>query len=149
MQNNTHPTTPTPDPLLPVLDKLQEELGDVVLGFQVALGGPKSRARQVFSVYGAEDEKKDESSGFFSIKHGEKEGRRVDDMRGVLKEQGKEKEEVVRILPIDEPSPPGPGQPADSEEVVADIADVLVGKSAEQIERDLKDIPLVQVHEEL
>ena len=131
-----------------MLDKLQEELGDVVLGFQVALGGPKSRAREVFSVYGTEDEKKDESSGFFSIKHGEKEGRRVDDMRGVLKEQ-EQREEEVRILPI-EPSPPVPGRkPADSEEVVVDVADVLVGKSAEQIERDLKDVPLVQVHEEL
>ena len=129
-----------------MLDKLQEELGDVVLGFQVALGGPKSRAREVFSVYGAEDEKKEESSGFFSIKHGEKEGRRVDDMRGMLKEQG---EEEVRILPIEPSLPPVHGKPADSEEVVVDVADVLVGKSAEQIERDLKDVPLVQVHEEL
>ena len=131
-----------------MLDKLQEELGDVVLGFQVALGGPKSRAREVFSVYGVEDEKEDESSGFFGIKHGEKEGRRVDDMRGILKEQ--EEEEEVRILPIEPSPPPVPGRkPADSEEVVVDVADVLVGKSAEQIERDLKDVPLVQVHEEL
>ena len=129
-----------------MLDKLQEELGDVVLGFQVALGGPKSRAREVFSVYGVEDEKEDGSSGFFSIKHGEKEGRRVDDMRGILKEQG---EEEVRILPIEPSLPPVHGKPADSEEVVVDVADVLVGKSAEQIERDLKDVPLVQVHEEL
>ena len=130
-----------------MLDKLQEELGDVVLGFQVALGGPKSRAREVFSIYGVDDEKKDESSGFFSIKHGEKEGRRADDMRGILKEQGEEEE--VRILPIEPSPPPVPGKPADSEEVVVDVADVLVGKSAEQIERDLKDVPLVQVHEEL
>ena len=128
-----------------MLDKLQEELGDVVLGFQVALGGPKSRAREVFSVYGAEAETGDESSGFFSIKHGEKEGRRVDDMRGVLKEQ----DEEVRILPIEPSLPPVHGKPADSEEAVVDVADVLVGKSAEQIERDLKDVPLVQVHEEL
>lgn len=142
IQNNTHPTTPTPDPLLPVLDKLQEELGDVVLGFHVALGGPKARAREVFSVYRDDDDKKKDESGFFSVKHGEKEGegRRVDDMRGVLKEQ-----EEVRILPI-EPSPP---PPADKEEVVVDVADVLVGKSKEQVERDLKDVPLVQVHEEL
>ena len=80
--------------------------------------------------------------------HGEKEGRRVDDMRGVLKEQ-EQGEEEVRILPIEPSLPPVHGKPADSEEAVVDVADVLVGKSAEQIERDLRDVPLVQVHEEL
>lgn len=159
MQNGTvlpDARPPIPDPIVPALDALHNDLQDVVAGFQVALGSVRGESTQVFSIFPAGADEEDD--GFFVVKDGQI---RKDDLRGV--DMGglgltKEKEGVVggvklgsedevKILPI---SPDVPVDTKKGESV--DASTIVIGKDKVQIEQALSDIPLEPAasrHEEL
>ncbi|KAF5316085.1 hypothetical protein D9619_006580 [Psilocybe cf. subviscida] len=147
---------PIPDPIVPALDTLHNDLQDVVAGFQVALGSVRGESSKVFSIFPAESD--EDEDGFFVIKDGQV---RKDDLRGV--DMGglgltKEKEGVVggvkltsedevKILPI---IPDGTVDTENGQSV--DASKIIIGKDAVQIEQALSDIPLEPAasrHEEL
>jgi hypothetical protein len=122
--------TPGPDPLVGALDKLQAELDDIVLGFQVSLGPIKKRGIKVFSErryknYEGRENDADDNEGFFSIKR--EKGELVDDMRGMPEYQGEAKKPVVSILPV------GPGSNDEQEQRVKDASGILIGKDPIQV----------------
>lgn len=160
LQNGTELPEPAPlppvDTIVPALDTLHNELQDVILGFNVALGPIRSAASRVFSVRSTPEDVDEEESGFFVVRDGEV---RKDDMRGLdvdalriekkegagtvgLEEAGTEDE--VRILPIG----PGPG----GEGEALDPGMIFVGKDRVQVEQALGGMPLEPAaarHEEL
>ncbi|KAF8972697.1 hypothetical protein BDZ97DRAFT_1782239 [Flammula alnicola] len=166
LQNGTALPEPAPappaDPIIPALDALHNDLQDVVLGFQVALGSVRGEAAKVFSLRrsggedGAEEEEDEEDSGFFVVKDGET---RRDDLRdvdvgglglkpkdgaGVVKKPAEEDGGEVRILPIGA----GPGEPGEA----LDPSNIFIGKDKVQVEQALEDVPLEPPavrHEEL
>lgn len=162
MQNNTLENAPR-DPIMPLLDDLDQDTKDIVAGFQIALGKVRGDAAKVYSVnLGQVD---DVDSGFFVVNDGQV---RKDDLRGVdfgdlgLKKtegagvvklrtddgsksaggEGKRDEEV-HILPIDS------NLPVKEDQTVFDASKVIIGKDKVQIEQALKDVPVEHVHEEL
>ncbi|KAJ2929468.1 hypothetical protein H1R20_g7625, partial [Candolleomyces eurysporus] len=125
--------TPGPDPLVGALDKLQAELDDIVLGWQVSLGAIKKRGIKIFSErryknYEGREGDADDNEGFFSVKR--EKGELVDDMRGVPGYQGEAKKPIVSILPV------GPGGDKDEQERqqrVDDASAILIGKDPVQV----------------
>ncbi|KAF8199088.1 hypothetical protein BJ912DRAFT_1139908 [Pholiota molesta] len=169
LQNGTSQSPPAPaDPVLPALDALHRELEDVILGFSVALAPVRSQAAKLFSVRpSAEDEEDEEESGFFVVRDGEV---RKDDLRGVDlgglgiekkpgagpvnraggegEEKESEKEDEVRILPIESGLPAGGGGGGAGLEG----GGIFVGKDRVQVEQALGGVPLEPAaarHEEL
>ncbi|KAF8903508.1 hypothetical protein CPB84DRAFT_1845800 [Gymnopilus junonius] len=150
--NGTSYVSPA-DPVVDLLNQLDAELQDVVLGFEVAVGRVRAEGVKVFSLAEGDDE----HDGFFVVQDGQV---RRDDLRGmdlgaagIKKPEGAgvvnigEKEEEVRILPID-PNPPSQGE--GSAEGEFDASKVVIGKDKVQIEQALKDIPVEPPrHEEL
>ena len=160
LQNGTELPEPAPlppvDTIVPALDKLHNELQDVILGFNVALGPIRSVATRVFSVRSSPEDADEEESGFFVVRDGEM---RRDDMRGldidalrIEKKEGagavrlkeEDADDEVRILPIG----PGPG----GEGEALDPGMIFVGKDRVQVEQALGGVPLEPAaarHEEL
>ena len=104
---------------------MQEELQTVILGFYVALGSVRNTIPELFSIYE-------------SVPVPER-----DDSIGV----GEEDE--VRIQPIDPDIGGEKEEKASQNEEGFDASKVIIGKSKEQIEQALGDVPLVVKHEEL
>ncbi|KAF8801363.1 hypothetical protein BYT27DRAFT_7198437 [Phlegmacium glaucopus] len=123
VQSGTSLDPPSPpNPIKPVIDALQEELQTVVLGFHVALGSMRNTISELFSIH---------------------EPISVDDGVGAgVGDEGK-----LRIQPID-PDADEKEETGQNEEGF-DASKVIIGKSKEQIEQALGDVPLVVTHEEL
>ena len=119
IQNGTSVEPPSPpNPVIPVINDLLEETQTVILGFNFALGNVRNRIPELFSIYVSVPER--------------------DDGAGTGEEEDK-----VRIQPI---NPDVEGENGKEEDF--DASKVIIGKSKEQIEQALKDVPLVK-HEEL
>lgn len=157
LQNGTEVPEPAPlppaDPIVPALDVLHNELQDVIVGFNVALGPIRGSASHIFGVRAssADDDDDDEDSGFFVVRDGEV---RRDDMRGVdfgaLGLENKEGAGAVKVKDADEVKilPIGPG--GDGEAL--DPATIFVGKDRVQVEQALGGVPIEPAavrHEEL
>lgn len=108
-----------PNPVKPAINALQEELQTVVLGFHVALGGVRNTIPELFSIHGTIP---------------------VPDRD---EDAGVGEEDTVRIQPID------PDVEKTGQNEGFDASKVIIGKSKEQIEQALGDVPLVVKHEEL
>ena len=126
IQNGTSVEPPSPpNPVIPVIDALLEELQTVILGFHVALENVRNTIPELFSI----QESVPERDGGGAGADGE--------------------EDKVRIQPID----PGVDDENGKEktrqnEEGFDASKVIIGKSKEQIEQALGEVPLVK-HEEL
>jgi len=121
IQNGTSVEPPSPpNPVIPVINALLEEAQTVMLGFHVALGNVRNTIPDLFSIHEFVPER--------------------DDGAGAGGEEDK-----VRIQPID---PHVGGENGKENKEGFDASKVIIGKSKEQIEQALRDVPLVK-HEEL
>ena len=122
IQNGTSVEPPSPpNPVIPVMNALLEEVQTVIFGFNFAMGNVRNKIPELFSIHGSVSER--------------------DDGAGAGGEKDK-----VRIQPID-PDVDGENGKEKNEEGF-DASKVIIGKSKEQIEWALGDVPLVK-HEEL
>jgi hypothetical protein len=121
IQNGTSIEPPSPpNPVIPVINDLLEEVQTVILGFNFALGNVRNTIPELFSIHESVPER--------------------DDGAGASGE-----EDEVRIQPID---PDLDGENGKENEKGFDTSKVIIGKSKEEIEQSLGDVPLVK-HEEL
>ncbi len=159
---STNPTPPS-DPVVQALNELDNELQDIILGFNFALSKIRSRGLKVFNlrplVTASDDDEDDD--GFFVVQDNE---RRIVDLRNAdlgdtplkegagrltLKQEDPTEQkdgENVQILPIPDTQQPQDQAPG------FDASKIVIGKGKVQIEEALKDIPLepsAQNHEEL
>ncbi|KAJ3745783.1 hypothetical protein DFH05DRAFT_1051892 [Lentinula detonsa] len=121
IQNGTHSFPPI-DPLVPALDKLQMELEDVKAGFDARIRSLSTQVHQLLSP--PEKEEQEGVTGSSSA------------------EPASGEEEQVSILPID------PVPTSSVEQPVLDGANIILGKSKEQVEEAMS-IAQDSVHEEL
>jgi hypothetical protein len=105
---------------------LQEELHTVILGFHVALGSVRNTIPELFSIYESVPVPEHEDGA------------------------GVGEEDTVRIQPINPDMEDENGkEKTRQDEDGFDASKVMIGKSKEQIEQALGDVPLVVKHEEL
>lgn len=127
LQNGTH-VDPVEDPVIPALDKLQVELGDVIGGFAIRARNLHQKAvLEIFALPTVESETDDSEINILPNFWGDAEVA----------------EPEVSILPVDPPKHVG------TEEEV-DVSNVILSKDASQIEETLKNVPVEPPrHEEL
>ncbi|KAG5641429.1 hypothetical protein DXG03_005245 [Asterophora parasitica] len=116
------------DILIDALNDLEEEVNDVVDGFNVLLNGVRRRAEGpggVFTPYFDSEFHKDKES---REQHEEKKG-----------EEKEKEDEQVSILPI-EPQPTGEAEPKIGGAI--GVEDILLGRSKEEVEAKLAGVPV-------
>ncbi|KAF5384624.1 hypothetical protein D9757_007510 [Collybiopsis confluens] len=118
IQNGTHPSPPI-DPLVPALDKLQMDLGDIQNGFNSRIRALGLQIHDILAPRPAEQKR-----------------------TGDVPVTEEDESEQVSILPLD----PSSTAPADQQDF--DASNIIIGKSKEQMEEALS-IAQEPVHEEL
>jgi hypothetical protein len=119
IQNGTSIDPPSPrNPVIPVINDLLEEVQTIILGFNFALGNVRNHIPELFSIHESVPVPDNGADG---------------------------EEDEVRIQPIE---PDVDGENGKENEKRFDASKVVIGKSKEQIEESLRDVPLVK-HEEL
>ena len=142
---STDPIPPS-DPVVVALDDLDRDLQDIIIGFNYALSGMRSRGLKVFNSRPLNGENNDEEhgDGFFVVKDDEK---RVVDLRGVDLSKIEMKKEAVGILPTKRDSDesigilPIPNEQPDDSDSGLDASKIIIGKDKSQVEEALRDIP--------